>query len=143
VGINVQNPVQLVRKPQSPKPRSRILTDSEIQRILEALEPTGRRNSWTKSAVQLALAKAMRREELRALRWEYVDLNNQVAFLPDTKNGESRTVPLSSVAVNVLSDLRRDTSGFVMLVKYFSLEILPVINESLFKDRGKPTPSLL
>ena len=31
-------------------------------------------------------------------------------------------MPLSSVAVNVLSDLRRDTSGFVMSVKYFSLD---------------------
>ena len=94
-GINVPNPVQMVRKPQSPQSRSRVLTDDEVSKLLMALEPTGRRSHWTKPAVQLALATAMRRGELLSLRWEHIDLQAQTAFLPDTKNGESRMVPLS------------------------------------------------
>lgn len=93
-GINVPNPVQMVRKPQSPQARSRVLTDEEVEKLLQALEPTGRRSHWTKPAVQLALATAMRRGELLSLRWEHVDLQNRTAFLSDTKNGDSRTVPL-------------------------------------------------
>ena len=121
-GINVPNPVQMVRKPQSPQARSRVLTNEEISKLLQALEPTGRRSHWTKPAVQLALATAMRRGELLSLRWEHIDLQGRTAFLPDTKNGDSRTVPLSSVAVQVLAELPRHSSGVVIPVKYFTLE---------------------
>lgn len=121
-GINVPNPVQMVRKPQSPQARSRVLTDEEISKLLQAVEPTGRRSHWTKPAVQLALATAMRRGELLSLRWEHIDLQGRTAFLPDTKNGDSRTVPLSSAAVQVLAELPRHISGLVIPVKYFTLD---------------------
>ncbi|MEY4644427.1 MAG: hypothetical protein RLZZ596_1258 [Pseudomonadota bacterium] len=120
-GINVPNPVQMVRKPQSPQARSRVLTDEEVESLLQALNPTGRRSPWTKPAVQLALATAMRRGELLSLRWEHVNLQNRTAFLPDTKNGESRTVPLSSAAVRLLTDLPRHISGMVIPVRFFTL----------------------
>ncbi len=121
-GINVPNPVQMVRKPQSPQARSRVLTDEEVTRLLQALEPIGRRSHWTKPAVQLALCTAMRRGELLSLRWENVDLQNRTAFLPDTKNGDSRTVPLSTTAMHVLSELPRHISGVVIPVKFFTLD---------------------
>lgn len=121
-GINVPNPVQMVRKPQSPQAWSRVLTDEEVARLLQALEPTGRRSHWTKPAVQLALATAMRRGELLSIRWEHVDLQNRTAFLSDTKNGESRTVPLSTAAVQVLAELPRHISGVVIPVKFFTLD---------------------
>ena len=121
-GINVPNPVQMVRKPQSPQARSRVLTDEEVIKLLQALEPVGRRSHWTKPAVQLALATAMRRGELLSLRWEHIDLENRTAFLPDTKNGDSRTVPLSTAAVQVLAGLPRHISGVVFPVKFFTLD---------------------
>ena len=121
-GINVPNPVQMVRKPQSPQARARVLTEEEVERLLQALEPTGRRSHWTKPVVQLALATAMRRGELLSLRWEHVDLQNRTAFLPDTKNGDSRTVPLSSAAIQVLAALPRHISGTVFPVKFFTLD---------------------
>ncbi|WP_295550131.1 site-specific integrase [Limnohabitans sp. Rim8] len=121
-GINVPNPVQMVRKPQSPQARSRVLTNEEVEKLLQALEPTGRRSHWTKPAVQLALATAMRRGELLSLRWEHVDIQNRTTFLSDTKNGESRTVPLSTAAVQVLAALPRHISGVVIPVKFFTLD---------------------
>lgn len=121
-GINVPNPVQMVRKPQSPQARSRVLTDDEVSKLLSALEPTGRRSNWTKPAVELAMATAMRRGELLSLRWEHIDLLNRTAFLPDTKNGEPRTVPLSSAAIQVLAALPRHIGGAVFPVKFFTLD---------------------
>jgi integrase len=121
-GINVPNPVQMVRKPQSPQARSRVLTDEEVARLLLALEPIGRRSHWTKPAVQLALSTAMRRGELLSLKWENVDLQGRTVFLPDTKHGDSRMVPLSSTAVQVLAELPRHISGLVIPVKYFTLD---------------------
>jgi integrase len=121
-GINVPNPVQMVRKPPSPPSRGRVLADEEIAKLLQALEPTGRRSHWTKPAVQLALATAMRRGELLSLRWDRIDFKARTAFLPDTKNGHSRTVPLSSLAIQVLAELPRHISGFVLPVKFFTLD---------------------
>lgn len=121
-GINVPNPVQMVRKPQSPQARSRVLTEEEITKLLQALEPVGRRSHWTKPAVQLALETAMRRGELLSLRWENIDLQGRTAFLLDTKNGDSRTVPLSTAAVQVLQGLPKHISGVVIPVKFFSLD---------------------
>lgn len=121
-GIMVPNPVQMVRKPQSPQARSRVLTDEEVSKLLQALEPTGRRSHWTKPIVHLALVSAMRRGELLSLRWEHIDLIGRTAFLPDTKNGDSRTVPLSSTAVQVLAGLPRQISGVVFPVKAFTLD---------------------
>jgi len=50
---------------------------------------------------------AVRQGELIRLRCEHIDLNCRTAHLPDTKNGESRTVPLSTTAVRVLRALPR------------------------------------
>jgi integrase len=55
----------------------------------------------------------MRQGELLKLRWEHIDLNRRTAHLPDTKNGESRTVPLSETAVSTLRSLPRSITGDV------------------------------
>ncbi|KNH05818.1 Shufflon-specific DNA recombinase [Candidatus Burkholderia brachyanthoides] len=46
-----------------------------------------------------AVETAMRRGEIVDLQREYVDLRRRVAHLPETKNGSSRDVPLSTRAV--------------------------------------------
>ena len=65
----------------------------------------GARNPWLLPLVRLALETAMRRGELLALQWENVDLKRRTAHLPDTKNGDARTVPLSTTAVGILRAL--------------------------------------
>ena len=121
-GINTPNPVQNVRKPTSPAGRTRKLSDDEKSKLLQALEPKGRQNIWTKPVVVLALDTAMRRSELLALRWENLDLVRQTALLPDTKNGSPRVVPLSTAAVELLMSLPRNISGEVFPIKYFTLD---------------------
>ena len=86
-GINIPNPGQMVRKSQSPQARALLLTEEEVSKLLQALEPVGRRSQWTKPIAQLALTTAMRRGELLSFRREHVDLQNKTAFLSDTKMG--------------------------------------------------------
>jgi integrase len=112
-GINVPNPVQMVRKPPSPPARGRVLTDAEITVLLKVFEPVGRRSHWITPIVELALATAMRRGELLSLRWENINLKARTAYLPTTKNGDARTVPLSSSALHILEKLPRHLSGAV------------------------------
>ena len=121
-GIHIHNPVASVRKPTSPRGRNRVLLAEEQVRLLEALEPIGRRNPWVAPIVVLALESAMRRGELLALRWEHIDLYSRTALLPDTKNGEPRTVPLSSVAIEILTKLPRAINGVVFPVQSFTVD---------------------
>jgi integrase len=118
-GINIDNPVRLVRKPPTPQGRSRTVNEAEMLRILDALmpRPTRRVNPWMKPLVELAVETAMRRGELLGLRWEHIDFSNRVAHLPITKNGEGRYVPLSSRAVAILVGLPRSLSGYVFPIK--------------------------
>jgi integrase len=51
----------------------------------------------------------MRRGEILGLSWEHIDLDQRTAFLPMTKNGRSRQVPLSEAAIDQLTTAPRDT----------------------------------
>lgn len=122
-GLNIQNPVQLVRKPQNPQGRTRVLDDAEEQRLLDALIATrsNRRNPWMKPLVELALATAMRRGELLSLTWKNIDFKRRVVYLPMTKNGSARHVPLSSQAVAILDRLPHHIDGRVFPINDFSV----------------------
>lgn len=121
-GVNITNPVLLVRKPPSPQGRSRILTPDEEVRLLHACEAKANRNIYTRPFVILALETAMRRGEILGLRWEHLDFVKRTAFLPLTKNGESRTVPLSNRAIATLQALPRSIDGRVLPVNFAALE---------------------
>ncbi|TAM55508.1 MAG: site-specific integrase [Paraburkholderia sp.] len=115
--INVTNPVTLVRKPPATQGRDSVLATDEETRLLAAMVATGRRSIWLLPAAILSLETAMRRGELLELRWTNVDLEAQTAYLPITKNGASRTVPLSRRAISILADLPRSIDGLVIPVK--------------------------
>lgn len=111
IPLPLGNPVATVRTPTVSNARERRLEGDEEKRLLAALDAS--RGKHLKSVALLALETAMRRGELLALRWEHVDLKRRVVHLPETKNGSSRDVPLSSRAVSVLEELPRNISGRV------------------------------
>lgn len=115
-GININNPVSLVARPKNPQGRCRILDAAETSALFEALKPIGRRSIWMLPLVKLALETAMRRSELLGLRWEHIDLGRRTIFLQLTKNGTSRTVPLSTHAIQILTQMPRNLDGVVFPV---------------------------
>jgi len=120
--INIANPVLLVRKPPSPQGRNRVLTHEEEKRLLHACEPKANRNIYTLPFVVLALETAMRRGEILSLRWGNINFQKRTAYLALTKNGESRTVPLSNRAIETLQALPRSIDGRVLPVNFAALE---------------------
>jgi len=50
---------------------------------------------------ELAVETAMRMSEMFTLTWDQVDIGRRTIFLDRTKNGDSRQVPMSSVAVEL------------------------------------------
>jgi integrase len=116
-GINTINPIPMVKKPPSPPGRNRILSEEELGRLFAALTPRVKNaNHWMLPLIKFALESAMRRGEILGLRWEYVDLQKRTAYIPLTKNGESRLVPLSIAAVTILEDLPKNLHGTVFPV---------------------------
>jgi integrase len=117
-GITMVNPIPLVKKPATPQGRNRILTEEELNRLYAALTPKIKSsNHWILPLTKFALESAMRRGEILGLCWEHIDLQKRTAFIPLTKNGESRLVPLSNAAVEILRDLPRNLNGQVFPVK--------------------------
>ena len=116
-GVYVHNPVRDVKLPTETGARNRRFRDagtgpdSEEHRLLVACRR--HRNPYLAPIVRLALETAMRQGELVAIRWQHVDLKRRTAFLPKTKNGHSRTVPLSTAAVDILTAMPRSISGQV------------------------------
>lgn len=119
----LQNPIEAIRLPTVSNARSRIFYAGEEAFFLAALESSERdangrwgkvgRNGYLKPLVLLALETAMRRGELLAMRWEDVHLKDRVVHLPVTKNGNARTVPLSTKAVELLMRMPRRLYGEV------------------------------
>ena len=101
-----------VSRPAPNKPRDRRLEEGEYQKLMDAMSSC--RNELIKPIVQFAPETAMRRGEILSLRWNDVDLNARVALLADTKNGESRRVPLSSNAIEILNRFQKKQKKYLM-----------------------------
>lgn len=110
-GLNIENPCRLVRRPAGSPPRDRRLSVEEQRFLRLALKDT--KNRRVGAMTFFAIETAMRRGELLALRWENINPERRTAFLPDTKNGEARTVPLSSAALDILRALEPNARGSV------------------------------
>ncbi len=117
-GIHINNPVALVAKPKSTQGRTRIMDTTETNALFEALRPVGRKSIWMLPLVRLARETAMRRSELLGLRWEHVDIEKRTIFLQLTKNGTSRTVPLSTHAIQILTEIPRMIDGRVFPITH-------------------------
>lgn len=118
-GFALTNPVRGIRIPKPGKPRQRRLEEGEEEALLAACRTS--RAYYLHSFVVLAIETGMRCSELLALRWEHVNMKNRTAFLPDTKNGQSRTVPLSSRAGGAIQALPRAISGKLFNSGYQSI----------------------
>ncbi len=108
---SVANPIELIQKPQPNNARTRRILDpgkqthakarggvnDELQRVIEATD-----SKLLPTLILLAVETGMRRSELVDLLWENVDFTRRTAYLPRTKNGDAREVPLSPAAMKVL-----------------------------------------
>ena len=105
-----QEAIKGVTKPAPNCARERRLSEEELDALLGALDQC--RNKLVKPVFLFALATGMRRSEVLSLTWSNVDVKSCTAFLPMTKNGSCRTVPLSVAALALLEaqTLQRDLS---------------------------------
>jgi len=101
-GLIEKNPTAGMEKFREPPHRERYLTKDELPRFLRALEEMEDRLSM--AAITLLLFTGCRKGEILSLTWGNVQENR--IFLPVTKNGNSRSVPLNVKAREVLVKLK-------------------------------------
>ena len=102
VGIPV-NPVLNVRKPSPGEGRNRRLFGDEEERLVDACNAHS--NPFLGWIVRIALYTAMRRSEVLTLTKKQINLSKRTVVLFDTKNKETRTVPLSNKALDAFTEV--------------------------------------
>ncbi len=117
----VINPVSRVDRPKPSKGRDRRVSEDEVQVLLKECDNS--RNTELPYAIRLAVQTGMRRGELLAMRWENIDLDQQILLIPETKNGYSRQIPLSTEAVRTFQLLQPNEVGFVFTVSANALRL--------------------
>lgn len=99
-----QNPVRGVTI-NTPASRERQLNAEELKRLGEALEAFDEEQPTAVAVLRLLLLTGARRNEILSLKWEWVDIENRVLSLPDSKTGK-KTIHLPAPALKVLSDIK-------------------------------------
>ncbi len=118
-GWAVSNPVKHIRIPKPGKPRQRRLEAGEEEALLSACRDSGA--YYLESFVILAIETGMRFGELAGVRRENLNVPSRTIYLPDTKNGHARTVPLSSRALVAIQALPMSIDGRLFPVKKGSI----------------------
>src|SRR5690606_17018643 len=132
-----ENPMQGVKRPAEPASRKRRVSDDEVALVMVA---TGLDNGdkadtamqRTGLAFLFALETAMRAGEILGLRWE--DVGEKSVTLPRTKNGDSRRVPLSKRAREILAALPKSEAPV--------FDLQPGTRDALWRKASSGIPNL-
>lgn len=88
--------VPMLMKYAEPKRRIRYLTREQVDRL------TGTLPEHQRDIFLFGLATGLRQGNVKRLEWDWVDFDQRVAYVPDTKNGEPLGVALNGVAMSIL-----------------------------------------
>jgi len=111
------SPLSLIQRVPLPKNTEhvvkRITADTE-HALIKAAERCRTKNLC--HLIILALETGMRRGELLALAWEDIDLVRRELLVRQSKNGKSRTIPLTTRAQITLASMENEDGGPVFLL---------------------------
>ncbi len=112
-GDSTVNPVKKVKLFKEPPARVRFLEGDEIQRLLSECHSTLR------PLVVCALHSGMRKGEIFSLTWDCLDFKQTQIVVRESKNGESRYIPMSKTLEEILMKQKeQSTSQFVFPGRY-------------------------
>jgi integrase len=97
------NPLKRISKPKINNRRERRLSKEEAICLLVGI--SGCQNPLMKPLVMFAIETGMRRGEILNACWNDYNAEKKTLHIPETKNGEPRTIPLSPKAIEILSEL--------------------------------------
>ena len=104
-----KNPCTKVKKLRESKGRTRFLSTNEIFDLLQSCRQEVK-NPEIEAIIMIALTTGMRRGEILGLRHSDIDRKGKRILIRESKNGESRSVPLVGQVLTALNTLTRVTS---------------------------------
>lgn len=116
------NPLADLSKPAKTRARDHVLTPKELATVYQAglayPYPFG-------PIVSLLVLTGMRRSEVAALEWEFLDVDEQIITIPDAKNNRTHVLPYGEKVAHIVSGVPK-TSEY----------LFPATRSHV---RGKPT----
>lgn len=103
-GWITSSPLKKVKRPKEPKGRCRYLNEEELTRLLK--EAQNYSNPLFYPLILISLMTGGRQSEVLNLTWEDIDWKNSLLFFKDTKNKETRSIPISEKIRNTLKDIK-------------------------------------
>jgi integrase len=102
------SPCATVKPPAKEVRRERYLSADEIKIFWHGLEHANM-SELTKLALKLQLVTAQRKGEIVSAEWSEIDLINAMWTIPSTKakNGIAHRVPLTELALNLLTEIKK------------------------------------
>ncbi len=88
--------------------RDRWLDCDELKPVWDAITHAPKMSLPMKNGLRVLMLTGVRTGELLKAKWEHIDLNRKEWFIPesDTKTLEAWTVPLNSIAFNLIEELK-------------------------------------
>tara|TARA_R110000787_G_C13422728_1_gene445003 strand:- start:1655 stop:2641 length:987 start_codon:yes stop_codon:yes gene_type:complete len=103
-----ENPLDKVKLKAQDNKRERRLRDGEYETLIEATRT--RRNPLIEKVVVFAIETAMRRGEILNLCWDQIDLKRRSVTILESKNGYSRTIPMTPATYALLHEIPREAA---------------------------------
>jgi integrase len=103
------NPIDGMKGPPISKPRTRVLTDDEIRTLWSRLDQV---SVQCQKVIRLCLVTGQRVGEVAGMTLDELDLKRRVWNIPGsrTTNGHPHSVPLSRLALDLISDASASVS---------------------------------
>ncbi len=109
-GWEYSNPAHGIKKFKE-KTRDRFIQADELPRFFKALSEE--QNPDTKDYIMLSLLTGARRSNVVAMRWNQINFDQATWTIPETKTGDSHTVPLVPEAIEILKNRRNSFNPWV------------------------------
>ncbi len=111
------SPLAGMNKPAYSTPRERVLSETEIETLWNGLPKSLAKSPQCQRIIKLCLATAQRVGEIAGMRRDELDLRARRWSLPGsrTKNGHPHVVPLSDLAIGIISEAIADAGGSVFV----------------------------
>lgn len=103
-GLLSSNPVKKVKLFVERPNKLRVLSDYEFQNLYNAS------SNFLKPILILAVNTGMRRGEILNLKWEDINFNEGYITVRESKNNDSRMIPLNKVLIETLKSVRNHST---------------------------------
>jgi len=104
-GLVSSNPVKKVKLyPEKPN-KLRVLSNEEFEKLCNASY------GFLKPILIVAVNTGMRRSEILNLKWEDINFKESYIYVSDSKNNDSRAIPMNQILKDTLQSLKKKSGG--------------------------------